>query len=126
MTKRFSLTLSVLSSVLGSCAQAGKAPQLPLSVSPGWQLSAMRETSPHTAWQGDYSGPGRARVRVYSTLTPSDGMDRVQKWRRQANTVVFASDRYFAVVDWTGVDRVQAGSLVRAMEHAIGIQPQTR
>jgi hypothetical protein len=29
-------------------------------------------------------------------------------------------------VDWSGVDRPQAGALVRAIEHAIGIAPQPR
>jgi hypothetical protein len=126
MTIRQRVTLSVLSLFLSSCAPAVKAPDLPQSVSPGWQLNGVREKSPAAAWEGDYAGPGKARVRIWSIHGTAEGLDRVQKWRPEANTVVFYGERYFAAVDWTGADRVQAGSLVRAIERAIGSQPDTR
>jgi len=123
MATRLGVTLSVLILVLISCSQAVKAPDLPQSVSPGWQLVSLQEAGPHT-WLASYSGPGTAHVRIWAIHGSAEGLDRVQKWQAEANTVVIYSERYFAAVDWAGVDRAQAGSLVRAVEHAIGLQPE--
>ena len=51
-----------------------------------------------------------------------EGLERMQKWQAVANTVVFYGEHYFTSVNWTGVDRVQAGTLVHAVERAIGVQ----
>jgi hypothetical protein len=122
MTRRSGVLPSVLILVLSSCSQTAKAPELPQSVSPGWQLVNIEEAGPHI-WLASYSGPGTAHVRIWAIRGSAEGLDRVQKWKPEANTVVFYSERYFAALDWAGVDRAQAGSLVRAIEHAIGAQP---
>jgi hypothetical protein len=122
MPKLLRVTLSVLILFVGSCAPAVKKPELPQSVSPGWQLTGMRETEPGKAWEAIYTGPGKVRVRVWSIQSIAEGLDRVQKWEPAANTVVFYSDRYFAVLDWAAADAAQAGTLVRAVERAIGIR----
>jgi hypothetical protein len=123
MTSRLKVFLSVLILVSISCSQAAQAPELPQSVSPGWQLVSVQEAGPHI-WLASYSGPGTAHVRIWAIHGSAEGLERVQKWQAEANTVVVYSERYFAAVDWAGVDRAQAGSLVRAMEHAIGVQPE--
>jgi hypothetical protein len=123
---RLWVTLSVLSSIFGSCTRPVEPPELPQSVSPGWQLIGVQEVTPHAVWIASYSGPGAAHVRIWAVRGSAEGLDRMQKWQPEANTVVFYSERYFAAVDWTNVDRTQVGPLVRAIEHATGVQPSAR
>ncbi len=132
MAKRLWVLLSVLT-LLGCSARETPAPDLPKSISPGWRLASFEKTDllnapdsvkaahPTAAWRGTYSGPGTAHVRVWA-VPGATGLDLVQNWRAEPNTVVLYSDRYFAAVDWAGADRVQAGALVRAMERALGRQ----
>lgn len=110
--------LSLILLTLGTCAEpAVKAPELPKSISPGWRLTSFSREK--EAWLGTYAGPGTAHVRIWPTRGLPEGLDRVQKWTPQSDTVVFYSDRYFAAINWSGVDRDQAGALVRALERAL-------
>ena len=123
--KKLWVIVGVLSLFFISCQPNVKAPELPQSVSPGWQLEAIKETTPHY-WTASYSGAGKARVRIWAIGSSAQGLDRMQNWKPEANTVVFYGDHYFAAVDWSGVDRAEAGSLVRAVERAIGFQSEAR
>jgi hypothetical protein len=118
MTDRFRkwVLFSVLS--LAACtASHEEAPELPKSISPGWRITNFAREK--EVWLGTYSGPGTAHVRIWPTGGQAEGLDRAQKWKAQPDTVVFFSDRYFAAVDWSGATRVEAGTLVRAIERAI-------
>ena len=79
---------------------------------------------PKGAWIATYRGGegqrAEARVRIWP-VPGTLGLDLVQRWRPQANTVVFYSSAYFAAVDWSGADRAQAGVLVQAIQRAIGV-----
>ena len=139
MANRLWVLLSVLAAagLTGACSvEKPKAPELPQSISPGWRLAnfqiaemkdapeAVRAVHPQAAWSGSYTGPGTAHVRVWAIAGAPGGLDLVQNWQPEPNTVVLYSDRYFAAVDWMGVDRTQAGALVRAVERAIGHQAE--
>jgi hypothetical protein len=125
MPKRAGIFLSVLILLFAACARRVEQPDFPKSVSPGWRLDAVTQ-SQQPNWTAHYTGPGSAHVRVWAIKSFEEGLERTQTWRAQPDTVVFSCDRYFAAVDWSGVDRPQAGALVRAIEHAIGIAPQPR
>src|SRR4051794_38066487 len=84
-------------------------PAFPKSVSPGWRLSEVaradvasapepvRAARPKAYWKATYLGPGVAHAHIWALSGPS-GLDLVQKWRPEANTVVFYTDRYFAAM----------------------------
>ncbi len=107
--------LSVLS--VAGCASRSEAPELPKSITPGWRLESFGKKG--AEWDGTYGGPGTAHVRIWAIHGSAEGLDRVQKWKAQANTVVVYSERYFAAVDWSGAERTEAGMLVRGLERAL-------
>lgn len=134
MTKRFrySVLLSVLT--LLRCSRAGvEQPELPRSISPGWRLlrvesmdistspRQVREARPENAWIATYSGDSIAHVRIWAIPRPL-GLELVQRWRAEANTVVFYSQHYFAAIDWKEPDAQKASALVRAVERALGLE----
>lgn len=133
MAKRLWVLLSVLT-LFGCSARETPAPDLPKSISPGWRLASfgkadlasapdiVKAAHPQAAWLGTYTGAGTAHVRVWA-VSGATGLDLVQNWQAEPNTVVLYSDRYFTAVDWAGTDRVQAGALVRAIERAVGRAP---
>lgn len=103
------------------------APSLPSSISPGWHLASlalMAGTS--NAWLATYQGPATLHARIWSTSSSAEGLDRVQKWKPQADTVVFYSERYFAMVDFAGIPSAQAAPVVRAVQREIGRLPEQR
>jgi hypothetical protein len=132
MPRWIGIFLSVLILLGTACSRRVEPPDFPKSVSPGWRLNGVNH-SQQPDWTAHYTGPssahvqvGSARVRVWAIKSFEEGLARTQTWRTQPDTVVFSSDRYFAAVDWSGVDRAEAGALVRAIEKAIGITPQPR
>ncbi len=125
MTRWARTLLSVLILLAAACTTRVEAPDFPKSVSPGWHLArVVPGGSGESRWTATYTGPGTAHVRVWPVKSFEEGLSRTQNWRAQPDTVVFSSDRYFTAVDWSGVDRTQAGALVRAIEHTTGTNQQ--
>lgn len=88
----------------------------PVASAPGM----VRKIGTRGCWRANYEGPGSATVEVYALTAPPGGLEMVQRWRPQANTVVFYTPRYFVVVKWQSLDRAAVTELVRALEKSLG------
>ena len=63
-----------------------------------------------------YQGPGKVDLAIYQLTSEPGGLEMVQKWRPQANTVVFYTDRYFVVVKYDAADRAPVTALIIALQ----------
>ena len=63
-----------------------------------------------------YAGPGKIELAIYRLTSQAGGLEMVQKWRPQANTVVFHTDRYFVVVKYDAADRAPVTALITALQ----------
>src|SRR5271169_4782427 len=107
MSRRWYLLLSI---ALGSCGSASRPVVLPQTLANVWTLHSSRVELAASApemiraigtrgWTAAlYGGPGKIDLAIYELTSAPGGLEMVQKWRPQANTVVFYTDRYFVVV----------------------------
>jgi hypothetical protein len=63
-----------------------------------------------------YQGPGKVDLAIYQLTSEPGGLEMVQKWRPQANTVVFYTDRYFVVVKYDAADRAPVTALITSLQ----------
>ncbi len=89
-------------------------PELPKSISPGWRLAGFARAG--DGWQGGYSGPGTAQVRIFPIASQAAGLDRIQKFQASATSVAFYSEHYFTIVSWKGAGSEQIRPLIKALE----------
>ncbi len=68
-----------------------------------------------------YGGPGKVDLAIYELTSAPGGLEMVQKWRPQANTVVFYTDRYFAVVKYDAADREPVTALITTLQKLLSI-----
>jgi hypothetical protein len=125
MKRRWCLLLMI---VPVSCGSASRPLVLPQALANVWTLRTSRSEPAATApemvraigtrgWTAaTYGGPGKADVTIYELTSAPGGLEMVQKWRPQANTVVFYTDRYFAVVKYEAADRAPVTALITALQ----------
>src|SRR5690348_11245983 len=105
MSRRHSILLLLL---LASCSTPRPGPPaFPETAAGAWRLRSSQGFPAATApdmvrtigtrgwWSASYEGPGSATVEVYELTSSAGGLEMVQKWRPQADTVVFYTLRYF-------------------------------
>jgi hypothetical protein len=130
MSRRHSILLLLL---LASCSTPRPGPPaFPETAAGAWRLTSSQGFPAATApdmvrnigtrgwWSASYEGPGSATVEVYELTSSAGGLEMVQKWRPQADTVVFYTLRYFVVVKWHSPDRAAVTALVRVLEKSFG------
>lgn len=112
---------------LSGCAgNAARKPDLPQSVSPGWNLSSFDPAAtpagvpadgPPQCWKAEYTGQGSAQV---WTCWYKDGLafNAVQRTRAEAQAVKFQEGPYLVLVRWNNVPKANITALVRAVEKA--------
>jgi len=66
-----------------------------------------------------YEGPGKIEVRVYQLSSAAVALDVVQRWKAAPDTVLFYSDRFFAVVQWQGAERSALREFVGILEKGL-------
>jgi hypothetical protein len=70
-------------------------------------------------WRGTYTGPGTAHVRIAAIGSQAVGLDRIQHFRANANTVAFYSDHYFTTVTWDTTGPEEARALIKTLEDTL-------
>ena len=110
---------------------AGKPPKVPESAAFGWQLKSLNKTEPSSApptvqqlgfresWRAEYRGPGTVHVDLYRLKAEAAGLEMMQRWRAEANSVAFFNRHYFVVVRWESADRAALTALVGALEKSL-------
>jgi hypothetical protein len=126
MTRRKWVCL--LAVMAGCSAPKPKPPAFPPDTPGGWLLQISKtlpvESAPELVrkigtrgyWSATYKGPGSATVDAYELTSSPGGLEIVQRWRPQANTLVFYTPRYFVTVKWQSEDRSAVQALVRTLE----------
>lgn len=130
LVSKFGGLLSLL--VLMCCSSStGKPPKLPESAAFGWQLKSLNRTEPASApptvrqlgfresWRAEYVGPGTVHVDLYRLKSEAAGLEMMQRWRAEANSVTFFDRRYFVVVRWDKADRAALTALVGTLEKSL-------
>ena len=119
---------SLLTIALVSCASAPRPLVLPQTLASVWTLQSSHEEPAATApeivraigtrgWTAaTYQGPGTVNLAIYRLTSEPGGLEMVQKWRAQANTVVFYTDRYFVVVKYEAADRAPVTALITTLQ----------
>lgn len=91
----------------------------------GWQLKsidAMGGRGPcKMIWRVEYAGAGVAHVDVCNAGSDAGALDLVQTWKARANTVVFASRRYFVTVNWDAGEKAALTALVTKLENSLKV-----
>jgi hypothetical protein len=125
MKRRWCLLLTI---VLTACGSSPRPLALPQTLANVWTLQSSRTEPAGTApemiraigtrgWTAaTYQGPGKVDVAIYRLTSEPGGLEMVQKWRPQANTVVFYTDRYFVVVKYEAPDRAPVNALITALQ----------
>lgn len=112
-------TASLAFLLLAGCSGGdAAAPELPLSVSPGWSRKTLVRDGPD-CWRAEYSSEGSAVVRVCRFQTEAGAFDAVQRTAAAAEAVKFQEGRDFVLVKWSGVSRAGITALVRAIQKAL-------
>jgi hypothetical protein len=105
-----------------------KPPSFPPDPSGVWRLKSSTakpiESAPELVrkigvrgyWSAIYDGPGSATVDAYELTSSAGGLEMVQRWRPEANTLVFYTPIYFVTVKWQSEDRSAVQALVRTLE----------
>ena len=116
---------------LAACGSASRPLVLPQTLANVWTLQISRAEPAGTApdliraigtrgWTAaTYQGPGKIDVAIYRLTSEPGGLEMVQKWRPQANTVVFYTDRYFVVVKYEAADRAPVNALITALRRVL-------
>ena len=125
MKHRWCLLLTI---ALASCGSAPRPLVLPQTLADVWTLQSSRTEPAATApemvraigtrgWTAaTYQGPGTVNLAIYQLTSAPGGLEMVQKWRPQANTVVFYTDRYFVVLKYDAPDRAPVTALITALQ----------
>ena len=122
--------LLALALALGGCGKVEELPPdlFPQTVAGGWRRSEMRDLPPSDSPDpvprneverlraASYEGPGKLEVRVYQLSSAAMGAELTQRWRPSADTVFFASGRFFVVVKWQAADRKALQDFLRELE----------
>lgn len=120
----------MLTIALASCGSAPRPLELPQTLASVWTLQSAHTEPPATApeivraigtrgWTAaTYQGPGKVDLAIYQLTSEPGGLEMVQKWRPQANTVVFHTDRYFVVVKYEA-DRAPVNALITALQKVL-------
>jgi hypothetical protein len=128
MKRRRCLLLTI---ALAACGSAPRALELPQTLANVWTLRSSRAEPAATApemvraigtrgWTAaSYQGPGKVDLAIYRLTSEPGGLEMVQKWRPQANTVVFYTDRYFVVVKYDAADRAPVNALITALQKVL-------
>ncbi len=134
--RRETFSLLLASALLaGSGAGCGASrpvkPDLPASVSPGWQLGALLEVpappeipkggTPPVCWKADYTGPGTAGIFLCHYSAEAAAFDAVQRVPAEAQAVKFQSGAWFVLAKWNGAAKVDFTALVRAIQKALHV-----
>lgn len=110
---------------------APSKPDLPASVSPGWQLKSFDTTAKPAdvpgapvCWLARYSGagdnaPATADATVCGYPTTGGSFDAQQRSRAEAQAVKFQEGKYFVLVKWTGANKTLTTALVRAIQKSL-------
>ena len=72
------------------------------------------------SWRAEYAGPGIAHVDVYGLKTEAAGLEMMQRWKPEPDTVALFTARYFLVVRWGKVERAALTALVGRLEKVGG------
>jgi hypothetical protein len=125
MPRRRYLFLTI---ALACCGSTARPLVLPQTLADVWTLGSSRTEPAATApemvraigtrqWvAATYQGPGKVDLAIYELTSSAGGLEIVQKWRPQANTVVFHTDRYFVVVKYDAADRAPITALITALQ----------
>jgi hypothetical protein len=128
MKRRWCVLLTIC---LTACGSAPRPLELPQTLANVWTLQSSRAEPAATApemvqaigtrgWTAaTYQGPGKVDLAIYRLTSEPGGLEMVQKWRPQANTVVFYTDRYFAVVKYDAPDRMPVNALITALQKVL-------
>ena len=106
-------------------------PDLPGSVSPGWQMK-IYDTSAKPAdvpgepacWAARYehgggNDAGSAQIVICGYPTTGGAFEAEQRARAEADTVKFQEGKYFLLVKWTKADHQAVTTLVRAIQNTL-------
>src|ERR1700682_3375787 len=100
----------LLIAAAAGCKSSHNALVLPATIAEVWKLKESRTEPVASApevvrtvgargWTAaTYEGPGTAKIEIYELTSAAGGLEMVQRWRPQARTLVFYTDRYFVVV----------------------------
>jgi hypothetical protein len=119
----FSLLFAAL--LLAACGPSlPPKPDLPSSVSPGWQLGSFDSTpkpadlpgSPQ-CWKGNYTGQGTAEVLVCGYA--GGAFDAAQRARAEGQAVKFDQGKYFVLIRWNNSPKTTVTALVRAIQKSL-------
>jgi hypothetical protein len=125
MKRRWCLLLTI---GLASCGSTPRPLVLPQNLASVWRLQSSHAEPAATApemiraigtrgWTAaTYQGPGKVDLAIYELTSEPGGLEMVQKWRPQANTVVFYTPRYFVAVKYDVPDRAPVNALITALQ----------
>jgi hypothetical protein len=103
-------------------------PDLPQSVSPGWQLASfdpspvpegIPDTSTPECWKAAYKGEGTADFWICRYKVEGGAFDAVQRARAEAQTVKFQEGLYLVLVKWNAVPKTNLTALIRAVQKTL-------
>lgn len=138
MRRRVKLSLLLAVWLCGACSEGsmpGK-PELPASVSPGWNLKSYDPSPPPPGlpdgpapqcWKADYAGPGvpaisGAQAWVCGYRQSGSAFNAEQRARAEADTVKFQEGSYLIVVNWRGGSRAEITALIRGLQKALQVK----
>lgn len=119
-----SLLLAAIATV--SCGGGSAArPDLPNSVSPGWNLASLDSAAPPpqlpaggspACWKAVYSGPGSVQIWVCGYASETSAFDAEQRTPAEAQTVKFQEGKRLVIVQWKETKRTDLEALVRTIQ----------
>jgi len=103
-------------------------PDLPKSVSPGWQLWSLDHKpapadvalsgSPY-CWLAEYGGQGMAKIWLCRYNAEAAAFDAMQRARAAAQTVKFQEGEYLVLVQWDDSPKASITALVRSIQNVV-------
>ncbi|MEX2262108.1 MAG: hypothetical protein WD696_09155 [Bryobacteraceae bacterium] len=67
--------------------------------------------------RAEYAGPGVVHAEIHEMTTSAASLEAVQKWRAQADSVIFHHENYFVRVHWQDANKDAATDFVRALQN---------
>ncbi len=118
-----------MASLISGCgSNREEKPDLPKSISPGWQLWSLDHKpvpadvtlsgSPY-CWLAEYGGQGMATVWLCHYNAEAAAFDAMQRARTGAHTVKFQEGGYLVLVRWDDSPKTSITALVRAIQNVV-------
>jgi hypothetical protein len=116
----------------GPQAKTPEKPNLPQSVSPGWKLASLAQSSAppgvsaggsQDCLEGTYTGVGSALVWLCRFADRAGAFHALQSTKTQRQIVTFQEGEYLVVVEWTADSVADLTALIHAVKENLTTHP---